>query len=182
MPPTKITDTIEDPLSRTNKYRKIIKPQLEKRRRDKQNAFIDQMRDIMFVTPRDKEQASKMEKTKVLEMGVSFMRHHQHQNMLGRNPAVEMEKFREGFSLCAASVNRCLASAGVDIATRSKVMSLLGQGFAMDPPKHSTVPLTVRPVPHYPAFKSSSSPSSDGGYESDRTPSPPSSEPVWRPF
>ena len=54
---------------------------MEKKRRDLQNSYIDQMRDLMFHSHINKDQAQKMEKTKVLECALNYMvRNEKHKN------------------------------------------------------------------------------------------------------
>ena len=181
MPPIKQEAEEDAAMSRTTAYRKIIKPRLEKKRRDKQNALIDQLRDLIFVSPQDRDQATKMEKTRILEVAVQYVTQ---QRLAAAGGQRDLERFRAGYTFCATEVSRALASSGVAASASSRVMSHLGTVLHTAP--H---PLSLSLPPPAPLHAATSSPVSatDGGYESGRdlTPSPPSAsaaDPVWRPF
>merc|ERR1712130_1012289 len=92
----------DEPMSRTNQYRKIVKPMLERKRRARINACLDELKDIMvFALQTEGESISKLEKADVLELAV--------------NPALDMDRFHAGYTTCATEVSRTLASTGVDI-------------------------------------------------------------------
>ena len=187
MPPIKQEAEEEAAMSRTTAYRKIIKPRLEKKRRDKQNALIDQLRDLIFVSPQDRDQATKMEKTRILEVAVQYVTQ---QRLAAAGGQRDLERFRAGYTFCATEVSRALASSGVAASASSRVMSHLGTVLHTAPP-HPPHPhplsLSLPPPARLHAATSSPVSASDGGYESGRdlTPSPPSAsaaDPVWRPF
>ena len=178
----------EEPMSRTDQYRKVMKPLLERKRRARINACLDELKDLMvYALQTEGESISKLEKADVLELTVKHLRKLKRQQMLALNPGLDLDRFHAGYTACATEVSKCLASTGVDIAVGSRLMSHLGH--SLNSIETSRVaPLRVR-VP--------SSPSSDCGYSSgrDSTPSPPSGllqispsikkeqhSPVWRPF
>merc|ERR1712020_32773 len=187
----------DEPMSRTEEYRKIVKPLIERKRRARINNCLDELKDLMmFALQSEGESISKLEKADVLELTVKHLRKLKRQQMLSINPGLELDRYRAGYTTCATEVSRCLASTGVDISVGSRLMSHLGN-------KLNTIetarqePLRVRvPEPRVPKHLRLSSPVSDGGYESgrDQTPSPqglltisPSAvkqepECVWRPF
>merc|ERR1711881_572723 len=187
----------DEPMSRTNQYRKIVKPMLERKRRARINACLDELRDIMvFALQTEGESISKLEKADVLELTVKHLRKLKRQQMLALNPALDMDRFHAGYTTCATEVSRTLASTGVDISIGSRLMSHLGHKLNTIEASHLS-PLTVRvPEPRPAKFVRMSSPSpSDQGYESgrDSTPSPRNTtspisashqhtESVWRPF
>ena len=186
MPPIKHEAEEEAAMSRTTAYRKIIKPRLEKKRRDKQNALIDQLRDLIFVSPQDRDQATKMEKTRILEVAVQYVTQ---QRLAAAGGQRDLERFRAGYTFCATEVSRALASSGVAASASSRVMSHLGTVLhtAPHPPHPHPLSLSLPPPARLHAATSSPASASDGGYESGRdlTPSPPSAsaaDPVWRPF
>merc|ERR1712115_510760 len=200
----------EEPMSKTNTYRKIVKPLIERKRRARINACLDELKDLMvFAMQSEGENISKLEKADVLELTVKHLRKLKRQQMLALNPALDMDRFHAGYTTCATEVSRTLASTGVDISIGSRLMSHLGH--KLNNIEHSRVaPLAIRvPEPRMaqPKMKMSS-PASDYGYSSGRdstpsprgstspqpgllqlspqahhyAPSPSSSEPVWRPF
>merc|ERR1711893_415185 len=194
MAPVIKSEPVEEPMSRTEEYRKIVKPLIERKRRARINNCLDELKDLMmFALQSEGESISKLEKADVLELTVKHLRKLKRQQMLTVNPGLDMDRYRAGYTTCATEVSRCLASTGVDISIGSRLMSHLGHKLnTIETSRHS--PLTVRvPETKVPKHLRMSSPVSDGGYESGReqTPSPllqisPSHQqqlsPVWRPF
>merc|ERR1711923_135059 len=186
----------DEPMSRTDQYRKVMKPLIERKRRARINACLDELKDLMvFAMQSEGESISKLEKADVLELTVKHLRKLKRQQMLALNPALDMDRFHAGYTTCATEVSRTLASTGVDISIGSRLMSHLGH--KLNNIEHSRVaPLAIRvPEPLPVKMMRMPSPSSDPGYESGRdcTPSPrntispisssaQSSEGVWRPF
>ena len=190
MAPRKFDDEAGEAMSKTTAYRKVIKPRIEKKRRDKQNGYIDELRDLIIASGGERD---KMEKTRVLEVAVKFVREAR---------AREAEILRGALSLAMSEVSRGLAVHGVEVTAGNRVLSGLGASFhlatasLLSQPQlqlHSSHPLLLRP-PQSRVLATSSSFSSDGGSEfRDLSPSPSrlstsspslstSSEPVWRPF
>ena len=188
----------DESMSRTDQYRKVMKPLLERKRRARINGCLDELKDLMvFALQAEGESITKLEKADVLELTVRHLRKLKRQQMLALNPGLDLDRFHAGYTARATEVSKCLASTGVDITVGSRLMSHLGH--KLNTIETSRVaPLKVR-VP--------SSPSSDCGYSSgrDSTPSPsctgsPTStgllqispaikqehqqqiSPVWRPF
>merc|ERR1712111_259262 len=163
------------PMSKTDQYRKVMKPLIERKRRARINACLDELKDLMvYALQSEGESISKLEKADVLELTVKHLRKLKRQQMLTVNPGLDMDRYRAGYTTCATEVSRCLASTGVDISIGSRLMSHLGHKLnTIETSRHS--PLTVRvPEPRVPKHLRMSSPVSDGGYESGReqTPSP----------
>merc|ERR1711892_227259 len=185
----------DEPMSRTQEYRKIVKPLIERKRRARINTCLDELKDLMvFAMQSEGESISKLERADVLELTVKHLRKLKRQQMLSLNPALDMDRFHAGYTTCATEVSRTLASTGVDISIGSRLMSHLGH--KLNTVETSRVsPLAIRVPEHRtPKHLRMSSPSSDAGYESGRdlTPSPhhllqispshPQISPVWRPF
>ena len=187
----------EEAMSKTDQYRKVMKPLIERKRRARINNCLDELKDLMmFALQSEGESISKLEKADVLELTVKHLRKLKRQQMLAVTPGLELDRYRAGYTTCATEVSRCLASTGVDIAVGSRLMSHLGNKLNTIETSRQE-PLRVRvPEPRVPKHLRMSSPVSDGGYESgrDMTPSPqglltisPSAvkqepECVWRPF
>ena len=184
---------IEETMSRTHQYRKIVKPLLERKRRARINACLDELKDLMvFALQTEGESISKLEKADVLELTVRHLQKLKRQQMLALNPALDLDRFHAGYTTCATEVSKCLASTGVDITVGSRLMSHLGHKL------HTIESTRISPL----QVKVPSSPASDCGYSSgrDSTPSPstsitsaprlvlispkiePQDSPVWRPF
>merc|ERR1739838_694399 len=165
----------DEPMSRTDQYRKVMKPLIERKRRARINACLDELKDLMvFALQTEGESISKLEKADVLELTVKHLQKLKRQQMLALNPALDMDRFHAGYTTCATEVSRTLASTGVDISIGSRLMSHLGHKLNTLEASHIS-PLTVRvPEPRQPKYMRMSSPSSDLGYDSgrDSTPSP----------
>jgi len=196
-PHIKIEPLTEEPMSKTDQYRKVMKPLIERKRRARINNCLDELKDLMvFALQTEGESISKLEKADVLELTVKHLRKLKRQQMLAVNPSLDMDRFRAGYTQCATEVSRCLASTGVDVTIGSRLMGHLGNKLnTIENNRYS--PLSVRvPEPRTPKHLRMSSPTSDRGYESgrDMTPSPQGlltisptavkkeSEIVWRPF
>eukprot|EP00095_Tigriopus_kingsejongensis_P012715 snap_masked-scaffold43_size480169-processed-gene-0.4 protein:Tk12715 transcript:snap_masked-scaffold43_size480169-processed-gene-0.4-mRNA-1 annotation:"enhancer of split mgamma" len=157
----------ETPMSRTHQYRKITKPLLERKRRARINKCLDELKDLMmFALQAEGESITKLEKADVLEMTVQHLQKLKRQQMLRANPAVNVDRFRSGYTSCANEVSKFLAVyPGVDVSLGTSIMSSLGSAMnAMDIP---SLPLTVKTSPSSP-IKALVSPNSDGGYTSGR--------------
>ena len=185
----------EEGMTKTQTYRAVVKPLIEKKRRARINSCLDELKDLMvFALQTEGESISKLEKADVLELTVNHLRKLKRQQMLSLNPGLDLDRFHAGFTTCATEVSRSLASSGVDISIGSRLMSHLGH--KLNTIESSRVaPLTVRvPEQRVPKHMRIASPVSDCGYSSgrDSTPSPnfpvpppvPSKEEktVWRPF
>ena len=185
----------EEGMTKTQTYRAVVKPLIEKKRRARINSCLDELKDLMvFALQAEGESISKLEKADVLELTVNHLRKLKRQQMLSLNPALDLDRFHAGFTTCATEVSRSLASSGVDISIGSRLMGHLGH--KLNTIETSRVaPLTVRvPEQRVPKHMRVASPNSDCGYSSgrDSTPSPnipllPSSshkeeKRVWRPF
>merc|ERR1712083_550677 len=193
MAPVIKQEPVDEPMSKTDQYRKVMKPLIERKRRARINNCLDELKDLMmFALQSEGESISKLEKADVLELTVKHLRKLKRQQMLSVNPGLELDRYRAGYTTCATEVSRCLASTGVDISVGSRLMSHLGNTLNTLEAKRQE-PLRVRvPEPRVPKHLRMSSPQSDRGYDSgrDMTPSPllqisPSHQqlsPVWRPF
>ena len=57
------------PMSRTNQYRKVMKPLLERKRRARINSYLDELKDLMVTALQSEgESITKLEKADVLEL------------------------------------------------------------------------------------------------------------------
>merc|ERR1711981_640586 len=157
-------------MSKTDQYRKVMKPLIERKRRARINSCLDELKDLMvFALQTEGESISKLEKADVLELTVKHLRKLKRQQMLAVNPSLDMDRFHAGFTTCATEVSRNLASSGVDISIGSRLMGHLGNKLnTIENNRYS--PLSVRvPEPRTPKHLRMSSPaSSDRGYESGR--------------
>merc|ERR1712014_565788 len=168
----------DEPISRTDQYRKVMKPLIERKRRARINACLDELKDLMVhALQTEGESITKLEKADVLELTVRHLQKLKRQQMLTLQPHLEQDRYKAGYTACATEVSRCLTSIpGVDMTLSSRMMAHLGQKLTYQEPTRVT-PLTVRvPIPQYQQLSKLSSPASesDQGYNSgrDSTPSP----------
>merc|ERR1712110_267981 len=89
-----ITTTIN-----TSNMAPVIKPLIEKKRRARINACLDELKDLMvFALQTEGGSISKLEKADVLELTVKHLRKLKRQQMLALNPSLDMDRFRAGFT------------------------------------------------------------------------------------
>ncbi|XP_072157317.1 enhancer of split mdelta protein isoform X2 [Bemisia tabaci] len=95
------------------KNQRITKPMLERRRRARINRCLDELKELMVKTLQDKgENVSKLEKADILELTVNYLYTLQSQHALALTPeAAYADRFRAGFTHCAAEVSQYLAAA-----------------------------------------------------------------------
>merc|ERR1711862_891814 len=75
MAPVIKAEPIDEPMSRTQEYRKIVKPLIERKRRARINNCLDELKDLMmFALQSEGESISKLEKADVLELTVKHLR------------------------------------------------------------------------------------------------------------
>merc|ERR1712209_300346 len=180
MAPVIKSEPQDEPMSRTEEYRKIVKPLIERKRRARINSCLDELKDLMvYALQSEGESISKLEKADVLELTVKHLRKLKRQQMLAVNPGLEMDRYRAGYTTCATEVSRCLAVSGVDITIGSRLMSHLGQKLdTIECSRQSQLTVRTSNLPVTASVLSSvTSPVSDHGYISgrDNTPSPRSS-------
>ena len=98
----------------------VMKPMLERKRRARINRCLDELKELMSsALAAEGENLTKLEKADVLELTVRHLHKLRERQALGLNPAVSAasyaDKFRAGFTHCAAEVSRYLAtSTGLD--------------------------------------------------------------------
>ena len=145
----------EEAMSRTDQYRKVMKPLLERKRRARINACLDELKDIMTVALQaEGENVSKLEKADILELTVRHLHKlNQAKRLTLRNPLEELQRFQAGYSSCAQEAATFLLSApGVDLRVGQRLLGhLLQPGGGGGPAR---LPLTL--PPSYPLHPSQS--------------------------
>ena len=115
--------------SRTHQYRKAIKPMLERKRRARINACLEELKDLMVgALQTEGESITKLEKADVLELTVRHLRKLKAHGALSLTPTTTyMERYRAGYSLCASEVSKFLTSSagGVDMAVVASLLHRL---------------------------------------------------------
>ena len=164
----------EPTMSRTHQYRKVMKPLLERKRRARINSSLDELKDLMvFAKQAEGESIAKLEKADVLEQTVLHLRKLKRQGQLqARRGLGELnhERYRAGFTRCAAEVSRCLAhTPGVSVELGTAIMTHLGQVITkLDSSIDSSSMCSSSSAPS----ASPTSSSEDCGYNSDDRASP----------
>ena len=118
----------EAPISKTMRYKKITKPLLERKRRARINACLDELKDIMTVALQaEGENVSKLEKADILELTVRHLHKlNQSHRLTIRNPLEELQKFQAGYSSCAQEAATFLLSTpGMDARVGQRLLGHL---------------------------------------------------------
>ena len=191
-----VTTEETPPMSRTHQYRKVMKPLLERKRRARINSYLDELKDLMVsALQAEGESISKLEKADVLELTLKHLQKLKRQQLLKSNPAIDMDRYRAGYTACASEVGRFMSSIpGVNINMGTHLMSYLGEQVTSLKLPTSNVNLVrypktysyVAPIVNIPETSNSNdfhmerkqpsllsnSPLSDQGYHSGRETSP----------
>jgi len=109
--------------------RKINKPLMEKKRRERINNCLNQLKMfLMDATKKDSSYYSKLEKADILEMSVKYLKNLQRQHLavaMATDPKV-ISKYATGYSQCATEVTRYLAKLdGLDSDVKTRLSSHL---------------------------------------------------------
>ena len=142
----------EPPMSRTNQYRKVMKPMLERKRRARINKCLDEIKDIMVNTLQaEGESITKLEKADVLELTVKHLRKLKRKNALGLTPqATYAGRFRAGYSHCAQEVSKFMSHQNptrVDSVTSARLLGHLANCLhTLDAMPPSVMTMAISPV------------------------------------
>ncbi len=112
-----------------------MKPMLERKRRARINRCLDELKELMSsALASEGENLTKLEKADVLELTVRHLHKLRERQALGlspspaTSPSSTQDKFRAGFTHCAAEVSRYLAtSTGLDVTVGQRLLSHLGR-------------------------------------------------------
>ncbi|KAK7869632.1 hypothetical protein R5R35_010002 [Gryllus longicercus] len=188
LPPVGAYDYDEQPVSRTYQYRKVMKPMLERKRRARINRCLDELKELMVsALAAEGENVAKLEKADILELTVRHLHRLRRRRRLAATPeAAYADRFRAGFSQCAAEVSQFLS--GADPAAAARVLPHLGACLrACQPPP---------PPPPPPAAHHGPAPAADpdspqekqlsvvtsAHEDTARSAESPPLSPVWRPW
>jgi hairy-and-enhancer-of-split protein len=121
---------VEQPMSRTFQYRKVMKPLLERKRRARINKCLDELKDLMLFALEQEsgEGMVRLEKADILEVTVRHMRKLKAADSLCVTPSTTYaQRFRTGFTTCAGEVGRFIASpsSGFDHKAARAIVSRL---------------------------------------------------------
>nr|XP_053643446.1 transcription factor HES-4-like [Cherax quadricarinatus] len=126
----------------TQKSRRSNKPLMERRRRERINHCLNELKTLVLTAQRkDPTRYSKLEKADILEMTVRHVQSlHRQEISTSRNlNADSTAKYRAGFSQCAAEVSRFLSSlSGLPPNLHARVLSHLSASASPEPPSVKT--------------------------------------------
>ena len=147
---TRVSPNDEAPISKTQRYKKITKPLLERKRRARINACLDELKDIMTVALQaEGENVSKLEKADILELTVRHLQKlNQSHRLTIRNPIEELQKFQAGYSSCAQEATSFLLSApGLDVRVGQRLLGHLFNPGQIVSPEYARFPQPVLASP-----------------------------------
>ncbi|XP_055375422.1 enhancer of split mdelta protein-like, partial [Condylostylus longicornis] len=123
-------------MSKTQHYRKVTKPLLERKRRARMNHYLDELKNLIVETMEAQgEHITKLEKADILEMTVTYLKSKSQFNssqnninsIINQNNSINPEKFRAGYTQAAYEVSKVFASVpGLDVDFGTKLMKHLG--------------------------------------------------------
>ncbi|EDW66991.1 enhancer of split mdelta protein [Drosophila virilis] len=130
-------------MTKTQHYRKVTKPLLERKRRARMNLYLDELKDLIVDTmDAQGEQVNKLEKADILELTVNYLKTQQQQRLAcgsaGTPPdmstptsppanQLNFDKFRAGYTQAAYEVSHIFSTVpGVDLKFGTHLMKQLG--------------------------------------------------------
>ncbi|XP_014675673.1 PREDICTED: transcription factor HES-1-like [Priapulus caudatus] len=129
--------------------RKVLKPKIEKKRRDRINSSMEELKIIVLHgLNKDPSLYSKLEKADILEMTVKYMR-----NVSSGAQLACSDRYRAGFSECAGAVSHYMAT--VDSSLQGRMMNHLSAVAASrmkpeaQPPMKTVVQQQQEPMTRY---------------------------------
>ncbi|XP_023297742.2 enhancer of split mdelta protein [Lucilia cuprina] len=147
-------------MTKTQHYRKVTKPLLERKRRARMNLYLEELKELIVDTMEQQgEHVNKLEKADILEMTVSYLRNQKGAganetttNDLTKRP-LNVEKFREGYTQAAYEVSKVFSTVpGLNVDFGTRLMKHLGyqlkdlkqQLFATNNNKQQQQPLIMK--------------------------------------
>ncbi|KAH8404317.1 hypothetical protein KR215_009587 [Drosophila sulfurigaster] len=184
-------------MTKTQHYRKVTKPLLERKRRARMNLYLDELKDLIVDTmDAQGEQVSKLEKADILELTVNYLKTQQQQRLAcGTSAAaitptataptslsstqLNFDKFRAGYTQAAYEVSHIFSTVpGLDLKFGTHLMKQLGH--QLKDIKHQLN--SPSPVPS----EDASEPVNLADCKQQRAPTPDEDfekgEDVWRPW
>ncbi|XP_030376354.1 enhancer of split mdelta protein [Scaptodrosophila lebanonensis] len=119
-------------MTKTQHYRKVTKPLLERKRRARMNLYLDELKDLIVDTmDAQGEQVSKLEKADILELTVNYLKAQQQQRaatpISEAKPPLNFDKFRAGYTQAAYEVSHIFSTVpGLDLNFGTHLMKQLG--------------------------------------------------------
>ena len=102
---------VPEPVSRTDQYKRVMKPLLERKRRARINRCLDELRDLLVAALQQQgETVTRLEKADILELTVRHVRRLNDNNRRPLNTQNDALKFQQGFVAAAQQVQNFLIS------------------------------------------------------------------------
>ncbi|XP_022210623.1 enhancer of split mdelta protein [Drosophila obscura] len=179
-------------MTKTQHYRKVTKPLLERKRRARMNLYLDELKDLIVDTmDAQGDQVSKLEKADILELTVNYLKTQQQQRLASpASPSsasstsqVNLDKFRAGYTQAAYEVSHIFSTVpGLDLKFGTHLMKQLGHQLKDMKEERDTSELSEEPV-------NLSDRKSEAHQHDERPITPqeedndnPNGEDVWRPW
>uniref|UniRef100_UPI00398E61AD transcription factor HES-5-like n=1 Tax=Pristiophorus japonicus TaxID=55135 RepID=UPI00398E61AD len=134
-------DYSEQKVTRKEKY-KLMKPIIEKKRRDRINSSIGQLKALLGEEFQNQEPNMKMEKADILEMTVNYLKLHSQRMFTVTYSKTLTQNFKEGYSRCLQEIQHFTFAPESKTDVQHKLVSHLHR--AQDPPK--SLSYSVPPV------------------------------------
>ena len=162
----------EEPVSRTDSYKRVMKPLLERKRRARINRCLDELRDLLVnASSNDGDSVTRLEKADILELTVTHVRNLSHHRKLmlpsvNSNLTQERENtqsFLHGFNEAAHMVDNLLVNSCLSKETSDKLRQHLARVKFPAPSMSEPLPLSSvsrashAPVAHIPSSLSNAS-------------------------
>ncbi|XP_067862377.1 transcription factor HES-5-like [Heptranchias perlo] len=122
----------EEKVTRKEKY-KLMKPIIEKKRRDRINSSIAQLKALLGEEFQNQEPNMKMEKADILEMTVNYLKLHSQRMFTVTYSKSLTQNFKEGYSRCLQEIQHFTVTAESKADIQNKLVSHLHR--AQDPPR-----------------------------------------------
>ncbi|KAK8733672.1 hypothetical protein OTU49_006418 [Cherax quadricarinatus] len=141
-----------EPVSRTDQYKRVMKPMLERKRRARINRCLDELRDLLVAALQaEGETVTRLEKADILELTVRHVRRLNQRRCLtlppgGHDPRHDALKFQQGFVAAAQQVQSFLiASPSLEPSVSSRLITHLTSCASAISGVPSSPPATAAP-------------------------------------
>jgi len=127
-------------MTKTQHYRKVTKPLLERKRRARMNLYLDELKDLIVDTMEAQgEHITKLEKADILELTVNYLKTQRHsmeienqnqnsvQGQSNSNVQINIEKFRDGYTQAVFEISKVFSQLpGLNVKCGTHLMQHLG--------------------------------------------------------
>ncbi|XP_050700640.1 enhancer of split mbeta protein-like [Eriocheir sinensis] len=152
-----------EPVSRTDQYKRVMKPMLERKRRARINRCLDELRDLLVAALQaEGETVTRLEKADILELTVRHVRRLNQRRALtlppaGHDPRHDAIKFQQGFVAAAQQVQSFLISSpALEPSVSSRLITHLSScasamtGVSSPAPSQTSAPTSPAASPSAP--------------------------------